>query len=802
VDRTWTSDWLILIFPSQWSSEPIQLEEAGVTLTTEPAEDTDDLLPLPGGRLLVWPAAVLRGAGFPIDELVALGDPDYAALVDDAGAAVEDLVGTEAERRQHNRLVAIAGRADLQTAIAWQNAAVLRAAVRPLADGAGDGRRNQFTRRKEKVVARYWARYCAKNDTIGFFGPVCWVRLRPDGPFAAVTVGPRLVERRSVHLEPWAIDALATVFAADPAVRPWIPPRPNPATLLHDRLLLVTEGPPVPLDPAQWQVLRRCDGQRPARDVAAELVAAGEFADPDSVYEMLDRLVDQGYLRWDLEQPLVLRPERLLRDAVAAVGDPAVRGGLDAAIDRLEAGRAAVARAGDVDELDLALAALDGTFQELTAKSPTRRHGETYSGRQLVYLDASRDAQVSFGPELLDRLGPPLSLLGWSLRWFTATVAQRYEDAFRAAYRQMRAAGVDRVSLAFVVGLCAKELFVAGSRLFEPVVDQFVKEWHELLGVDRDAAEVRHASAELWPAVRERFPASSPGWIQAYQHSADVQLAAPDAAALARGECQLILGELHVAWNTLESGALVDQHPDPARLAKLLSTTGPYGRMQLVPVKHYPRVLARTMPAIVDERGWWLALTHYPGGDPRRRTSLAELFLEPDEDGRWCRTADGRARFRVLDVLGMILAADIVDVFKQLGHERPHVPRIWVDDLAVTRESWSVPVERFELPRHPATEAAGFRMVRDVTTRLGMPRFVFVKLAGEMKPFYLDLTSSVQAATLVTGLRRAQQSRDPQPPVRFTEMLPRPDQTWLPGPAGERYTSELRLQLVDPGTDW
>jgi hypothetical protein len=33
-------------------------------------------------------------------------------------------------------------------------------------------------------------------------------------------------------------------------------------------------------------------------------------------------------------------------------------------------------------------------------------------------------------------------------------------------------------------------------------------------------------------------------------------------------------------------------------------------------------------------------------------------------------------------------------------------------------------------------------------------------------------------------------------------MLPGPDQAWLPGPDGERYTSELRLQLVDPGTAW
>jgi hypothetical protein len=29
-------------------------------------------------------------------------------------------------------------------------------------------------RRREEVIASYWQRYCSKNDTIGFFGPLGW----------------------------------------------------------------------------------------------------------------------------------------------------------------------------------------------------------------------------------------------------------------------------------------------------------------------------------------------------------------------------------------------------------------------------------------------------------------------------------------------------------------------------------------------------------------------------------------------------------------------------------------------------
>jgi hypothetical protein len=45
-------------------------------------------------------------------------------------------------------------------------------------------------RRQEEVVAGYWQRYCAKNDTIGFFGPLARVlrRAAEQAPGAHVTL--------------------------------------------------------------------------------------------------------------------------------------------------------------------------------------------------------------------------------------------------------------------------------------------------------------------------------------------------------------------------------------------------------------------------------------------------------------------------------------------------------------------------------------------------------------------------------------------------------------------------------------
>ena len=38
---------------------------------------------------------------------------------------------------------------------------------------------------------------------------------------------------------------------------------------------------------------------------------------------------------------------------------------------------------------------------------------------------------------------------------------------------------------------------------------------------------------------------------------------------------------------------------------------------------------------------------------------------------------------------------------------------------------------------------------------------------------------------------------DPRARIRFSEMLPSPEQCWLRDPGGERYVSELRIVAVD-----
>src|SRR3954447_18328384 len=166
----------------------------------------------PGRRLValdgewgLWPQFAVRSSGFPVEGLDAFG-PD------------EDV-----------RLAAVARDRAFREAVAWQSRESLARAVDKLAAGApgAPSRRRRWT----DVVGSYWQRYCSKNDTIGFFGPLAWGSFADDGDALAVRAG-ALERARVVHFETWAMEAVA---AASGVTAP-LPMGPFPERALRPRL--------------------------------------------------------------------------------------------------------------------------------------------------------------------------------------------------------------------------------------------------------------------------------------------------------------------------------------------------------------------------------------------------------------------------------------------------------------------------------------------------------------------------------------------------------------------------------------
>src|ERR1700730_7432481 len=113
-------------------------------------------------------------------------------------------------------------------AITWQNPSVLSNAIDPLANPESRRESGKRRRQREALLANYIQRYCTKNDTIGFFGPMGWGQFNLGTQDAKLVPGPELLAERNVYFEDWAISALSEKLSRDPAYRPWLIPRIAP----------------------------------------------------------------------------------------------------------------------------------------------------------------------------------------------------------------------------------------------------------------------------------------------------------------------------------------------------------------------------------------------------------------------------------------------------------------------------------------------------------------------------------------------------------------------------------------------
>ncbi|MGI5491384.1 lantibiotic dehydratase [Microtetraspora malaysiensis] len=738
----------------------------------------------------VWPDALLRTTGFPAAGLDAFAAPAAAAAADDlladrGDSEVFDKAFAEALAEGSAKLCEIAADPLFREAVTWQNPGVL-IALDGLVAGGPDARRNVRRRDRERAVARYWQRYCAKNETIGFFGPVCWITVADSAQALDVRPGAGLLRRRGVMFESWALGAYADHLATDPRVRRCWPPALLPHLTLHERTILRPMQPPLTLSAAEADLLAHCDGRTPAHQVVATLPR------PEDGYLLLERLVERDLIVWDANLPLGHQCEPALRDRIAAIDDDGLRAEATAGFDRLCAARDAVAAAaGNPDALKTALATLDEEFTALTGAAPRRRDGQMYAGRTLCYEDTTRDLDVTIGTALLDDLAAPLDVLLITARWLSAALADAYAAALRELYDDLREGADGPVRLSDILALAPGLFWGDGQRPADTVAEEFARRWEGLFGPGQGETAVQASSADLAEPLARLFPAERPGWSGGRLHSPDLQICAPDVDAVNRGDYQAVLGEMHAAWATFDSDLFTVWHPEVDRLRDQLSADLGSHRVRLVLPTDWPRHTGRVTSSLTGTTDRRLGFA--PGRCAETERVLpATSVVVTVEDGALVATAPDGHRWPLIEMFADMLSTLAVDAFK-ITTPRQHAPRITIDRLVVSRETWRTTIGETGL-MDVTDERARYLATRAWRNRLNLPDQVFIKIGSEVKPCYFDLTSPHYVGVLCTMLRTA----GPDVALTISEALPTPDQAWVPDHRGDLYFSELRLQITDP----
>jgi hypothetical protein len=699
----------------------------------------------------------------------------------------------------------VAGSDHFREAVLWQNRQAIHGSIAALLrQPAGTPLRNAQQRKNEQLVANYLQRYCVKNDTIGFFGPFGWARLEAQQDAVSVRPGTSLLATRTVYLEDWCVNALAGALASDEALQPWFVPRRLPFVHVEGTTLYLPVSAPAQLSEKQAAVLRACDGERTAKAIAMDLLRIPSLGvkGEEEVYTLLKNLRDLRRIAWTLEIPTEgAHPERHLWRLIEQIEDEHLRSSAVQALTEFEAARSGVAGAvGDVERLDGAMDNLEATFTRLTGADPTRRAGETYAARTLVYEDCRRDIEVDLGTDILQALGPPLTLLLTSARWFTFELAALYRKAFRETFNEVYAqfpgkAGARTVDLTNFWLWSQSYLFGDTARPLCTLIPVFQQRWSNILSIPAGQQRVAYTSAELQSRVQAAFAAPRPGWKAACYHSPDVMIAAASADAIRRDHYQLVLGELHMGANALSSSCFLAQHPAPEDIFRASAIDLPESRVVAINSREWGQI-SRTHATIMSPNDIRLTFAHDTCVIPQARwLPIGALVVEDTGDELIVRTRDGRLRFDIIEVFSDFLTLLAVNSFKLLPPDS-HTPGITIDRLVVCRETWRFnPAELWfaDEDDEPNRFVAARQWMRDNM----MPRFVFVKVPVEQKPFYVDFDSPIYVNILAKMIRQTVKSSPPDAHLTITEMLPDHEHVWLPDAEGRHYTSELRIVAVD-----
>jgi hypothetical protein len=755
----------------------------------------DRLIRLGASRWHTRPKCALRSAGFPVTLVDRLCDAELAATTDacaeqpSGSAAFEDAYRHAGDRLAH-AIRELAADPLLREAIAWQNTSVVRNCLDKILGGKPlPGR---VWRQYVLTIASYVQRYAVKNDTIGFFGPLAWAEWSSEGPPITARPGKHLLSRRSLYFESWAIDAVARALSDDPEIFPWCVPRLAENLALLNRSLYSPRGSAIELGDSDLELLSRCDGKSTVREIAAGAEAVAH----------LRSLVGRGLVIADLAGPLEARPEITLRRTLDAIGDPEPRRRALTALDRLLAARDKVAAAaGDDAKLVTTLGDLGAAFEWITDVGATRRHGEMYAGRTVVYEDTQRDVGVRLGASLLDAIAEPLALVLESAQWLAGRAAELYSSRLAELYDRCAArTGSARVPLAMLVGVATPDLAYSAREvppLAGTLIAEFQERWASVLRAPDGGNEHSVAAKEISARVRAAFPAVFPRWSAAVHHSPDIMIAAAPGDSGSK-DFVVVLGEVHVATNTLRARPLIEIHHNPSEL--MAAEDGDHGRRRIfvVPSKDARYVNSRTYPpALLSPKYTYWTMHSNITGAPGPVLPVADLVVVRRDTGLEVRSRGAGTRFDILEVFGEYISGVIVNSFQPVP-PAGHRPRISIDCMVIARESWTFRFGEMDWCTIKS-EPSRYRKMRDWRRSHQIPERAFYRIAGEDKPIFCDFTSIPFVHLLARSVRKAARE-DPDGSLTLTEMLPDKVQTWLRDAHGSAYTAELRMVFTDPAT--
>ena len=346
-----------------------------------------------------------------------------------------------------------------------------------------------------------------------------------------------------------------------------------------------------------------------------------------------------------------------------------------------------------------------------------------------MYHDSSRDIDIVLGDDLVAATRP-LRLLSRAARWYCWRLGEEARDTLRDVHRRAVAKHGQPVDLPTIWFASLRALYRSVEASMRQIDEEFTKKWAAIIPVPDDTREVCYHYDDLLPLVDEAFAAPGPGWAEARYFCPDVMVSATDLNALHSGDFTLVLGEVHMANITMAVTCFVTQHPDKADLFPVWTRTFPSPACLLVlPKESPPGLTARDHSGLVRDRDILVEYMHHTVAADRPGLVLSRDVEVVETNGTVMARLPRGELFDFLELFAEMLTSMVINRF-QLFADRPHMPRVKIDNVVISRESWRFNPADLDFAAEK-DEAARFVRTREWAAALGIPRYVFVKSSAE-----------------------------------------------------------------------
>jgi hypothetical protein len=647
--------------------------------------------------------------------------------------------------------------------------------------------RNKSSRAHERHLLLYLQRVAAKNDSLSAFGPEGWGTI--DGAPRSLALSPQPgIAARETFLERWTAHGVAAALNADPEIRIELSPRLNPNGFIAGNTFVLTDtGNGIELDQATLEALQQIDSKTPAH--ALGLDAA-----------MLEQLAQQKIIRWEIEVP-ALEPHAfdvLLTD-VETWRDTPVRSRW---LERLQPIAALPRKLAEAEETAARIQIIEEADERLQRLGALPKSGTRflYSAANPIGEECFRECNFTIGEDLVGEVAHEAA--PWIDLWRDsyAFVASRVAAGLRGILEKAPTKNGAMPFPAFLHVCEQLRMPLTGPALvgLAHMAFQEVKAAFRQQLASRADADEWQLTADDCHFVRRNF--EYPKFDEYTYPSADIQISAKSVEAVARGEYQWILAELHPPVALLHHGFYWGC-PDKEALGRAVASTT-NGR----PTLHFGffaiDFTATTVVRVFDAIPGLMNFVASQRGNPLWRIvppAEIEVFAD-DASGDVALRRRGSGEYLGSLARGWWMA---LGFHPFLFGRAPHMPRLRCGKVIVQRQSWTVSLEEMPPGNYTGVSRNLVAAIERLRAAKGWPRYIYIRPSEQAlrrsgaegrdkdtKPVFIDLESYLFLEIFHGWLTKAGE-------LEVSEMLPDPEHLLWQEKDGRR-TFELRTQIV-PG---